>query len=115
MLAAEVLAGQLVLARVTELAGPVAGLLQLIAVLLSLLVARVEAADALLPADQLAVDRLNLLLLRLALVAPHRLVVLGFDLALMVQVALEAEADLFLLVVTAGDLCLCGQVPLNKR
>ena len=109
------LAEQLVLARVTELAGPVVGLLQLIAVLLGLLVARVEAAGALLPDDQLVVDQLNPLLLRLALVAPHRLVVLGFDLALVVQVALEVEADLFLLAVTAGNLCLCGQVPLNKR
>jgi len=110
-----VLVGQLVLARVIEPAGPVAGLLQLIAVLLGLLVARVEAADALLLADQLAVDQLDLLLVRLGLVAPHRLVVLGFDLALVVQSALEADADLFLLAVTAGDLCLCGQVPLNKR
>ena len=109
------LVGQLVLARVVELAGPVAGLLQLIAVLLGLLVAKVEAAGVLLPDDQLVVDQLNLLLLRLALVAPHRLVVLGFDLALVVQSALEADADLFLLAVTAGDLCLCGQVPLNKR
>ena len=109
------LVGQLVLARVTEPAGPVAGLLQLIAVLLSLLVVTVEAAEALLPADQLVVDQLTLLLLRLVLVAPHRLVVLGFGLALVVQVDLKAGADLFLLVATVVDLCLCGQVPLNKR
>ena len=103
------------LARVIEPAVPVAGLLQLIAALLGLLVARVEAADALLLADQLAVDQPGLLLLRLGLVAPHRLVVLGFDLALVVQFDLKAEAALFLLAVTADDLCLCGQVPLNKR
>ena len=114
-LAAATLDGRLELARVTEPAGPAVVVRQLVAERLDLLAVRAEAVGALLPVDQQVADRLYLLTVRLAQAAPHQMVGLSYVLALVVQVALGEEADLFLLAVTAGDLCLGGQVPLDKR
>ena len=88
---------------------------QLVAELMGLLAVTAEAVGELLPAAQRVADRLNLLTVRLAQAAPHQMVGLSCVLALVVQVDPEEGADLFLLAVTADNLCLCGQVPLNKR
>ena len=108
-LAAATLDGQLERARVTELADPAVVARQLVAELTDLLAVRAEAVGVLLAVDQQVTDQLTLLLtVRLAQAAPHQLVGLSCVLALVVQVDLEEEADLFLLAVTADNLCLCG-------
>ena len=88
---------------------------QLVAELKGLLVATEEAAVELPPVDQQLADWLYLLTVRLAQAAPHQMVGLSCVLALVVQVDPKDGADLFLLDLTADSLCLCGQVPLNKR
>jgi hypothetical protein len=114
-LAAATLDGKLERARVTELADPAVVARQLVAELTDPLAVRAEAVGMLLAVAQRVADRLNLLTVRLAQAAPHQMVGLSYVLALVVQVDPEEGADLFLLAVTADNLCLCGQVPLNKR